>query len=102
VAPLARLGPGAPHDLQPLGEQLGRFVERRLEGLVLLAVVAAAGCEIDPAARQQVERRPFLGDMQRVVHRQQRHRRRQPELRGRAGELRQHRQRRGVDAQRLK
>ncbi len=101
VGPLAGLGPGAPHGLQPLGEQLGGLVEGHLERIVLLAVVAAAGGEIDAAARQEIERRPFLGDMQRMVHRQQGHGRRQSQLGRGARQLRQHRQRRGVDAQQV-
>ncbi len=98
VRPLAGLGPGPPDDLQPLGEQFGRFLERRAERLVFLAVVAAPGGEIDAAARQEIERRPFFGNMQRMVYRQERHGGRQPQLGGVAGELGQDGERRGVDA----
>ena len=44
--------------------------ERHLEGRVFACVVAAAGGEIDAAAREQVERRPLLGDTDRMVQRQ--------------------------------
>jgi len=52
----------SPDDFQPLGEQFGRFSN---DARTLYSFVVAAPREIDPAARQQVERRPFLGDMQR-------------------------------------
>ena len=48
-------------------------------GCVFAPVVAAPGGEIDPPARQQVERRPLLGDPDRMVQRQHRHRRREPD-----------------------
>ena len=97
----AGLGPGAPDDVQPLGERLGRVLERRAEGAVFQPVVAAPGGEIHPAAGEQVERRPVLRHLQRVVDRQQHDRRRQPDARGGAGKLRQQHVRRGVDAQQV-
>ena len=50
VRPLPGFGPGAPNDFQPFGEQFGRVAERRLERLVFLAVVTAAGGKIDATA----------------------------------------------------
>ena len=62
------------HQLDPFGEDCGILFEIGLERPVFVAVVAAAGGEIDAPARQQIEARPLLGDADRMMERQDGHR----------------------------
>src|SRR5262249_456582 len=56
--------------------------ERHMERIVFALVVAAPGGEIDAAATQKVERRPLLGDADRVMQRQHGDRGREPDALG--------------------
>ena len=63
---------GAPElleDLHAFFEDALVVRERDVERRVLAAVVAAAGGEIDAAVAEQIERRPLLGDADRMVQR---------------------------------
>jgi hypothetical protein len=95
-------GPETPHDFHTFLEDGLVVVKRDAERRVFAPVIAAAGGEIDPPARQQIERRPLFRNADRVVERQHRHRRRQPDPLGTGGYLRQNQIRAGQDAQRRK
>ena len=72
-----------------------------LERRVFAAVVAAAGGEIDAAAAEQIERRPLLGDADRMVQRRDVDRGREPDVLGARGDVGQHQLGRGQHAERV-
>ncbi len=92
--------PQAADDLHPLLEDRLVVLEIGAERAVFAPVIAAPGGEIDPPARQHVERRPLLGDPDRMMQRQHRHRRREPNALGPRRHLRQHEIGAGEDAER--
>ena len=65
------------------------------------AVVAAAGGEIDAAVAEQVERRPLLGDADRMVQRQHGDGRREPDVLGARRDIGQHQLGAGQHAERV-
>ena len=71
-----------------------------MKGQILAAVVAAAGGKIDPTAREQVERRPLLGNADRMMQRQHGDGRREADPPGARGDIGQHQIGAGQDAQR--
>ncbi len=68
--------PEALYDLETFGEGRGVVLEIGAERSVFAPVVAAAAGEIDAPAAQEIERRPLLGDADRMMQRQHIHRRR--------------------------
>ena len=99
VRPHAGLGPRLEDDVDPLLEDLLRLHEVGAEGLVLGPVVAAPGGVVDPPAANQVERRPALGDVDRVMDRQHVDRGREPDAFGHRDDARQHQVGARVDAE---
>ena len=53
----------------PFGEDLCIIFETDIERPIFAPVIAAARGEIDPPAAQEIERRPLLGDADRVMQR---------------------------------
>ncbi len=82
------LRPQPPDDFHALLEDRLVVVERHAERGVFLPVIAAAGGEIDAPAAQQIEARPLLGDADRMMQRQHRHCRRQPDALRARGDIR--------------
>ena len=70
-------------------------------GCVFARVVAAAGREIHPAVAEQIERRPLLGDADRMMQRQHGHRGREPDMLGARGDIGEHQVRAGEHAERV-
>ena len=89
------------HQLHALLEDALVVVEGDVERQVFAPVVAAAGGEIDPAAAQQIERRPLLGDADRMMQRQHRHRRREPDVLRARGDIGEHEVGAGQHAERV-
>jgi hypothetical protein len=77
-------------DLESLGEGGGVGLEIDAERRIFAPVVAAPGGEIDTPAAQEIERRPLLGDADRVMQRQDVDRRREPEALRLGGDIGQH------------
>jgi hypothetical protein len=71
------------------------------ERRVLAAVVTASRREIDAAVAQEIEARPLLGDADRVVQRQHRDGRRQPDVLGARRDIGEHQVGAGEDAERV-
>jgi hypothetical protein len=82
-------------DLHRLVEALGRLVGCDAEPGELAVAIALADAEIEPAVRQQVERRRLLGDEHRVVPGQHDDRRPQPDALRAGGKIAEHVQRGG-------
>ena len=76
-------------------------VERDVERQIFAPVVAAAGGEIDAAVAEQIERRPLLGDADRMVQRQHGHGRRKADMLGARGDVGEHQLGRGEHAERV-
>ena len=70
-------------------------------GSVFAPVVAAAGGEIDAAVAEQIERRPLLGDADRMMQRQHGDRRREPDVLGARGDIGEHQVGAGEHAERV-
>ena len=87
VRPRPRRVPGLEQDVDPLFEDLRRGEEVGAEGAVLLAVVAAPGGEVDAPAGEQIEARPHLGDVHRMMQGQHRDRRREAHVLGLRGDV---------------
>ena len=79
VAEALLRGPGFEDQPERFLVPLQRFFLRDAEALELDVAVALADAEIEPAARQQVEGRGLLGEQHRIVPRQHRDRRSQPD-----------------------
>ncbi len=92
--------PQPAHDAQPFLENRLIVLEGDVERRVFAPVVPPPGGEIDPPARQQIEGRPLLGDPDRLMQRQHRHRRRQADLLGPRRDMGQHEIGARQDAQR--
>ena len=63
------------------------FLHRDAEAVKLAPAIALADAEIEPAIRQQVQRRGLLGEKRRIVPRQYQHRGAEPQGRGLGGEI---------------
>ena len=89
------------HQLHALFEDALIVGEIDLERQVLARVVAAAGSEIDAPVREQVERRPLLGDADRMMQRQHRDGRREPDVFGARRDIGEHQIGAGEHAERV-
>ena len=87
--------PGLEHDLQRLAHPGLALLDGHAVGSVVVGHEATAYAQLQPAARDLVEHGVRLGQMQRVVQRQQRHRRAQPDARRPGGHRGQHHRREG-------
>ena len=88
-------------ELQPLFEDALVVLEGHMERKIFAPVVAAPGGKVDAAAGEQIERRPLLGDADRVVQRQHGHRRRQADARAAGGDIGEHEVGTGKHAERI-
>ena len=93
--------PQPPDQLKPLFENPLVVGERHMERQIFALVVAAPAGKIDPAAGKKIERRPLLGDANRMMQRQHRHRRRKPDAGGVGGDIGEHEVRAGQHAERI-
>ena len=76
-------------------------IERDVEWLVFALVVAATAGEIDAPARQEIERRPLLGDANGMMQRRHIHGGRQPDVLGVGCDISEHDVRAGQHAERI-
>ena len=88
-------------EFQPLFEDALVVLEGHMERKIFAPVVAAPGGKVDAAAGEQIERRPLLGDADRVVQRQHGHRRRQADALGAGGDIGEHEVGAGQHAERI-
>ena len=93
--------PERAHDLQAFFENALVVVEIDVKRLVFAPVIAAPGGEIDAAVAQQIERRPLLGDADRMMQRHHGHRRREADAAGARRDVGQHQVGAGQDAERV-
>jgi hypothetical protein len=93
--------PQPAHQLKTLLEDTLVVLERDVERQIFAPIVAAPGGKHDPAAGQKIERRPLLGDPDRVMQRQHGDCRSEPDARGIGGDIGQHEVRAGQHAQRV-
>jgi len=77
------------------------ILEGHMERQIFALVVAAAGGEIDAAARQEIERRPLLGNADRMMQGQHIHCGREPQPRRMSGDIGEHHVRAGQHAERV-
>ena len=94
-------GPQRAHQLHALLEDALIVGEIDLEGQILARVVAAPGREIDAPVREQVERRPLLGDADRMMQRQHGDGRREADVLGARRDIGQHQIGAGEHAERV-
>src|SRR5271155_3320535 len=93
--------PQPAHHFKAFFENALVVVERDVERLIFAAVITAAAGEIDAAPGQQIERRPLLGDADRMMQRQNGDRGREPDARGVGGDISQHHVWAGQHAERV-
>ena len=93
--------PEAAHQFQPFFEDALIVGEGDMERQIFALVVTAAAGEVDAAAGQKIERGPLLGDANRMMQRQHRHRRREPDARRVGGDVAEHDVRAGQNAERV-
>ncbi len=91
----AVLAPGAAQDLEPLVHPRDALGARDAEGGELRVNVAHAGAEHHPSAREVVEHRQVLGELQRVAEREQQDVLTDRDALGDGGDRAAHRDRRG-------
>ena len=89
------------HHFEPLVEDALVVLERHVERQIFALVVAAPGGEIDASVAEQIERRPLLCDADRMVQRQHRDRRSEPDVLRAGRDIGQHQIRTGQHAQRV-
>ena len=93
--------PQPAHQFEALLENSLVVLERDVERQIFALVVAAAAGEIDAAVGQKIERRPLLGDADRMMQRQHGDRGREPDARGVGGDVSEHHVRAGQYAERI-
>ena len=98
----AALGlPQFAHDFEAFVENPLVVLERHPERQIFAPVIAAAGGEIDAAVAEQIERRPLLGDPDRIVQRQHRDGGSEPDMLGARGDIGEHQIGTGQHAERI-
>src|SRR5262249_54970827 len=96
-----RRPPQLAHDFEAFFENLLIVLEGNMERQIFAPVVTAAAGEIDAPAGQKVERRPLLGDADRMMQRQHVDSRREAQPRGIGGDISQHHVRTRQHAERV-
>ncbi len=87
-----RLGPGAPDEIDALGDAVVRFAHVDAERVELVAQETAADAPIEAPLRELVERRSHLGDPHGIVQRQHRRARAEPDAARLGREIREERE----------